>query len=400
MCICINTSICTYYIYRSFFAGAPASLVTMAENSILTTLDHDSIQQNLSILLTDFLKSHAKTLADNIVGLKQEAIMGPILEVAASQDLCTPAPEVSRAEENVMLQAIGEKGISLPNSNTNISTQNLIAEQARPSYRNILAPPNTLSDSCDMVAKRKGEYLSVKVDDALVKYGVSELVPSLIGKLSLVQGDSPYSLDALYSKLSQIWGITGDWQLVPLGKGYYNIQLPSLADRDRVLDRRSWSLKPGLFRLQRWVRGFNPYKVNTTLAQVWVRIYEIPMEYFQPKIIHALASALGTVIKIDDRTWNRTMCHYARVLIEIDMTKGCEDYIIFESEGQVLFASLKYEQLPPFCNHCGIVGHSLDSCKSVKGRKVVEDKSMAGKNLGRQMNNTRKDVEWVPKEST
>lgn len=69
-----------------------------------------------------------------------------------------------------------------------------------------------------------------------------------------------------------------------------------------------------------------------------MHIYEIPMEFFQPKIIHALASALGTVIKMDDRTRNRTMCHYARVLNEIDMTKGCENYIMFESDGQVMFA--------------------------------------------------------------
>lgn len=56
------------------------------------------------------------------------------------------------------------------------------------------------------------------------------------------------------------------------------------------------------------------------------------MEFFQPKIIHAMASALGTVIKMDDWTRNKSMCHYARVLIEIDMTKGCEEFVMFESE--------------------------------------------------------------------
>lgn len=83
------------------------------------------------------------------------------------------------------------------------------------------------------------------------------------------------------------------------------------------------------------------------------------MEYFQTNIIHALASALGTVIKIDDHTKHHTMCHYARVLIEIDMTKGCENFIIYENEGKVMFSSMKYEQCPPFCNNCRIVGHSL-----------------------------------------
>lgn len=120
-----------------------------------------------------------------------------------------------------------------------------------------------------MIAKRKGEFLSVKIDDALVKYGVSELAHSLIGKITLVTGDAPYSLENLHVKLSQTWGIMGEWQLVPLERGFYNIKISNLADRDRILDKRTWSLKPGLIRLQYWVRGFNPYKVNSTIAQVW-----------------------------------------------------------------------------------------------------------------------------------
>lgn len=51
------------------------------------------------------------------------------------------------------------------------------------------------------------------------------------------------------------------------------------------------------------------------------------------------------------------------------MTKGCEDFIMLESAGEVIFASLKYEQLPLFCSHCGIVGYSLDVCQAVKGWK-------------------------------
>lgn len=118
--------------------------------------------------------------------------------------------------------------------------------------------------------------------------------------------------------------------------------------KDKVLSRRTWNLKPSVMWMQRWVHGFNPYKVNNTLAQVWVCIYEIPMEFFQPRIIHAMTSVLGMIIKLDDCTQQGSMCHYAWMLIEIDMTKGCEDCTMFESEGEVIFASLKYEQLPHF----------------------------------------------------
>ncbi|KAL8477324.1 hypothetical protein ACS0TY_029575 [Phlomoides rotata] len=210
-----------------------------------------------------------------------------------------------------------------------------------------------------MVATSKGEFLSVTLDNLLVKRGVEELQNSLIARLILAKGDEPYPLEDLNRKLEATWNIYGGWRLVPIGRGYYNVQFPQLEDRDRILGRSSWALKPGVIRVQRWVRDFNPYKTNTSIAQVWVRLFEIPIEYFQTPIIHALASALGTVIKLDDHTRDQSMCHYARVLIEIDMKQKFEDYVMFEAEGHYSFASVKYESLPPFYNGCGIVGHNL-----------------------------------------
>lgn len=55
-----------------------------------------------------------------------------------------------------------------------------------------------LEGSSDMQPQCKGEFLSVKVDDVLVKQGIAQLQHTLIGKLSLAQGDSPYDLSALF----------------------------------------------------------------------------------------------------------------------------------------------------------------------------------------------------------
>lgn len=147
------------------------------------------------------------------------------------------------------------------------------------SFKEALMPPTPDVDfSVPMQAQRKGEYLSIKVDENLVQNSISILQNSLIGKFTLAQGDAPYSLETLKHTLGQVW--CADWQLIPLGRGYYNIQLSLMEDRNRILDRRSWSLKPGIIRLQRWVNGFNPYRVNSNLAQVWVRFYKVPMEFF------------------------------------------------------------------------------------------------------------------------
>ncbi|KAL8524256.1 hypothetical protein ACS0TY_014002 [Phlomoides rotata] len=132
----------------------------------------------------------------------------------------------------------------------------------------------------EMVATRKGEFLSVTLDDLLVKRGVDELQNSLIARLIHAKGEEPYLLETLTRKLEATWNISGGWKLIPIGRGYYNVQLSNLDDRDRILGRTSWSLKPGVIRVQRWVWDFHPYKTSTSIAQVWVRLFEIPMEYF------------------------------------------------------------------------------------------------------------------------
>ncbi|KAL8477414.1 hypothetical protein ACS0TY_029637 [Phlomoides rotata] len=81
--------------------------------------------------------------------------------------------------------------------------------------------------------------------------------------------------------------------------------------------------------LQRWVPDFNPYWVNSLIALAWVRLFKIPIEYFHEEFISALASAIGPVIKIDKCTHNKTMCHFARVLVEIDLKHELDECIMF-----------------------------------------------------------------------
>lgn len=92
------------------------------------------------------------------------------------------------------------------------------------------------------------------------------------------------------------------------------------------------------------------------------------MEYFKPKIIHALASALGMVIKIDERTRQGSMCHYVRVLIDIDMIKVARIMSYLNPKGRL------YLHLSNTNNYlrCVVIGALLDMRLTTVARlKVV-----------------------------
>ncbi|KAL8492485.1 hypothetical protein ACS0TY_023890 [Phlomoides rotata] len=140
--------------------------------------------------------------------------------------------------------------------------------------------------------------------------------------------DKPYSTFELGKKLYEIWNVKGTLNLIPHSRGNYTIWFSSLEDRNCVFIRRHWVLQPGAIRLQNWVQDFNPNK---------------------PTILEALATALGTLIKIDDRTMHRRMGHYASLLVEIDMKNEMIEKIM----------------------GCGIVGHTTVEC--TRGRRQDKD---------------------------
>ncbi|KAL8528799.1 hypothetical protein ACS0TY_006311 [Phlomoides rotata] len=138
------------------------------------------------------------------------------------------------------------------------------------SYANVVkAVSSTLISVESMQAMkpvRKGLYLTVANDEGLHKKGVLELRDSLIGRIIHARGDKPLSQEELIKKLGAIWGIRTPWTLIPIGEGYYNFQFSCGDDMERIFVKRTWQIKSGFLRLQRWVQDFNPYKVSSSVA--------------------------------------------------------------------------------------------------------------------------------------
>ncbi|KAL8498083.1 hypothetical protein ACS0TY_021421 [Phlomoides rotata] len=195
------------------------------------------------------------------------------------------------------------------------------------------------------------------VDENLYKEGVSELRDSLIGRIIHVKEDKPLGHEVLVTRLGDLWNIRTPWTMIPIGEGYYSIQFSCDGYKERIFARRTWQLKPGVLRLQCWVPDFNPYRVTTSVVQTWILISELPLEYWNKHIITALASAVGIVIKIDDRTLGKMMGHFARVFVELDLKQEREEYLMFERAGHCSFVGIHYERFPDFCKFCNMIGH-------------------------------------------
>lgn len=99
-------------------------------------------------------------------------------------------------------------------------------------------------------------------------------------------------------------------------------------------------------------------------------MHVFPLEYWKLTTLFANISGIATLLSIDELTRKRTLGHLLHVQIDLNMSHTLHDHFLVEREGYVFFVELEYESLPIFLNYCVCVGHSIEKCWKLKGKKI------------------------------
>jgi len=143
------------------------------------------------------------------------------------------------------------------------------------------------------------------------------------------------------------------------------------------------NLKPGVLRLFEWTNDFNMHTQRSTHVQVWIRLLELPQEYWMERTLREITSVVGTPLLINNATSKHIFGHYARVLVDMDFSRKLFNEIVVEMEGYAFTVEVAYERLPDFCTHCQNIGHDVITCRWLYPRKdnnVAKEKVVQGKN--------------------
>jgi hypothetical protein len=144
-----------------------------------------------------------------------------------------------------------------------------------------------LHDSCEVQVSQlpspviKGDSLCIKITQAEYEKGLADCQKNLHGRVLLNKGDKPLTARDLRTKLTSIWKTSNPWRMVSLGRGFYEFQFDSFEDMRLVWSSGTINLKPGLLRLTKWTNDFNTSTPRQTHAQIWIRLMELPQEYWR-----------------------------------------------------------------------------------------------------------------------
>ncbi|KAI9124767.1 hypothetical protein K1719_004094 [Acacia pycnantha] len=168
----------------------------------------------------------------------------------------------------------------------------------------------------------------------------------------------------MVKNIRQIWERKGHIDIFDLENDFYLVNFQHTDDYMEALTGGPWVINDAYLNVARWKPEFSPKKAQVESVVAWVRFPDLPAPLFDKKFLLNLGNVIGKAIKLDVHTAQRARGKFARMCVQLDLTKPLVPQ--FEVEGQVL--SIVYESLGLLCTKCWIFGHRRDGCEEFHKR--------------------------------
>ena len=162
----------------------------------------------------------------------------------------------------------------------------------------------------------------------------------------------------LVNKLKFLWKAYGNVSCVDLGEGFFLIRFDSRNSFEEVLKGGPWFIGEHFLSLRPWSPNFRASEASVSSIAVWVRLPELPVEYYHKEALLLIGSDLGPVLRVDVNTATGTRGRFARICIQLDIKKPLARTI---RVGKAKVAVI-YEGIGLLCFFCGKIGHREEWC--------------------------------------
>ena len=162
----------------------------------------------------------------------------------------------------------------------------------------------------------------------------------------------------LSSKIRVMWNPSGRLDCIDLGHDFFLIKFELQEDVDKVLKGVPWFVSQHFLAICQWKPYFKASAATFSSVAVWIRLPELPIEYYEPEALKEIGAAIGHVLRIDAHTVNGPRRRFARLCIQVNLKQPLIKTIMIGKFAQ----SVMCEGLNALCFSCGRVGHKKDVC--------------------------------------
>lgn len=103
--------------------------------------------------------------------------------------------------------------------------------------------------------------------------------------------------------------------------------------------------------------NFVPERDTLTSVLVWIRLYSLPLHYWQTESLTAIGNKLGCFFKASEATRRGKYTAFAQICVEMDLFGALLDELILEVFYEEWVQTVAYEHIPFRCRRCHEHGH-------------------------------------------
>ncbi|KAM0830845.1 hypothetical protein ACQ4PT_065944 [Festuca glaucescens] len=160
-----------------------------------------------------------------------------------------------------------------------------------------------------------------------------------------------FSVEALFGKMKAVWNLSREPICREAGENLFVFQMHCLGDWKKVVHQGPWTFRGWAVMIQDYDGKEDPRKISFDGL------------YRKVHIVDDLARRIGKAreVQMAPKLYYEGNYVRIRVLVSVDSPLTRVVSLNVEGEGKKrLF--VKYEKVPYFCKHCGLMGHNHEEC--------------------------------------
>ncbi|KAI8008512.1 hypothetical protein LOK49_LG07G02816 [Camellia lanceoleosa] len=114
------------------------------------------------------------------------------------------------------------------------------------------------------------------------------------------------------AKVTKNWGPQGDFEAPDIGHGFFIVKFDMMEDYTKVFTSSPWVALDHYVIVRRWQQDFKSNEAEEDTTTMWVRFPNLPIEYYNEKVLFHIGKVLGTPLKIGINTVMAARGKYAQ----------------------------------------------------------------------------------------
>jgi hypothetical protein len=207
-------------------------------------------------------------------------------------------------------------------------------------------------------SREKGKVV-VKPPKVAIEEGILKWSSSLVGQFL----DKPLPYYIVKRTVDILWASFGKVEVFLLENGLYLFRFQNEKARDEIMEAKLWHIANKPLILRKWAPGMQLLKLSLSTVPVWVKLHNLPIEYWNSTCLSYVASGIGKPLCADSVTEEQLRLGFARVLIEVNVDSEFPKEIEIEgADGVRVTVGIEYPWLPVKCKKCRSFGHLAHNC--------------------------------------